>query len=252
MVFFLLPVRPEIFLTAVQIELAHRCEMTARCRRQTNYLQPRLKTPTDSRTKGAGVWGAVVSCQSSARLPSPLLGCSWCAEAVGIPRDTPCKGAVGEAHAHPAARRGWGMLKTTEPRGRRCPFEGDTPRMTELDLAGGMALLGIPSGFAKDGSGMGPCHPEGVTTGGFSAWNQAGRRVGDIAEVPPPPPPPFIRPALAGAAAPALPASSRGQPGLPAGFHSFIAVCDLCGPSHVRAGRLLQLQMAPGKELSPL
>lgn len=37
------------------------------------------------------------------------------------------------------------------------------------------------SGFAKDGSdssGMGPCHPEGVTMGDFSAWNHTGRRAG--------------------------------------------------------------------------
>lgn len=63
-----------------------------------------------------------------------------------------------------------------------CPFEGNTPRMTEgtqPPFAGGMTPLGIPSGFAKDGSDrseMGSYHPERVTMGDFSAWNHTGRR----------------------------------------------------------------------------
>lgn len=42
---FLLPVRPGIFNDS-EMKLLHRCEMTASCRRQTNYLQTQPTTPT--------------------------------------------------------------------------------------------------------------------------------------------------------------------------------------------------------------
>lgn len=94
---------------AVQMELAHRCEMTARCRRQTNYLQPRLKTPTDSQTKGDGVWGGCneLSVLSQAAHPGPwvlfvrsICGDPTCTDSMAHSR---CKGVLGKASAHPTS-----------------------------------------------------------------------------------------------------------------------------------------------------
>lgn len=87
---------------ALQMEPVRRCEMTARCRRQTNYLQPRLKTPTDSQTKGGGGGGcSELSVLSEAAHTGPWVLCGRTVSA-GIPctpmtRATLLRRAVGLA-----------------------------------------------------------------------------------------------------------------------------------------------------------